>query len=330
MIAVSLLIPAYKRIQQTLKTLECVFASQGIGTEFMLEVIVIDDSPDTSLTDALKNRFADRLQIVRPSINGIASAKNYGAKIAKHPIIIFSDSDIELQIDTLRNTLNYLKTHEKAAMVGGNVRWKDGADDGKLDRPRVEDRIKEVDGTHYIEALYSRFVATYKSVFWQAGGYDEQLFNMRGEGSDLSIRYWRNGFPLTFNPDITVFHVEEATDAVTRQIQKPEQGIVRDLVQLLYLYNNSRDESPNFSKTLQWLTDRFGSWDKYVILEDVVNLLPYFCEQKQKLDEKRTQLPQTYHFSFLDVFTKVAEFQDCLEKASERLKQARDEAFKTI
>ena len=206
----SIIIPAYKRAKQVRKTLELIYKSNGWKKRYIPEDIISDASPDDSVKKIIP-KFVNPAPIYhRPDKPGIAASKNSAMKRTNFEIIIICDSDMEVEFDTLINTLTYLKGHPTAAMVSGQIIWKGGQKSGELDRPRKEDRIKTVDGTDYIEAIYSRFFATYKSLFWQARGYDEEIFNMRGEGSDLSIKYWRSGFPLAYTDRIRVHHVHEA------------------------------------------------------------------------------------------------------------------------
>jgi len=144
MIKISLIIPAYKRIAQTIKTIKLIQASHGLGEVFDLEIILSDSTPGISLQKAVKKEFGSQVIYTRPKKLGIATNKNQGAKIAKHPILIFCDSDMEVEPQTLLNTVKALKKHKTAGMIGGQVIWRGGANDGKHDRPRREDRCIKI------------------------------------------------------------------------------------------------------------------------------------------------------------------------------------------
>src|SRR5512137_2460999 len=111
MINISVIVPSYKRVDQTIKTIQLILASDGIGSDMTLEVIVADSTPDTSLKDAVLSKFGGKVLYVKPEKVGIAANKNAGAKAAHHPIIIFSDSDIEWEKNTLKEAVFYLKDH---------------------------------------------------------------------------------------------------------------------------------------------------------------------------------------------------------------------------
>src|SRR3989344_7817122 len=140
MISLSIIIPCFKRIQQTLKTINLLLQSEGIDNRYKAEFIAADSSPDDELKLALQKEFGGKIIYTRPKKPGIATNKNQGAKIAKNPILIFCDSDMEVEKNTLLNTINSLKKHPTAGAIGGQVIWRTGPNDGNHDRPRPEDR----------------------------------------------------------------------------------------------------------------------------------------------------------------------------------------------
>lgn len=312
---ISIIVPCYKRINQTKKTLKLLLENEGWDRDFEAEVIVADSTPDDSLKKALQS-FGERIKYVRPKRRGISTNKNAGAKIAKGEIFVFCDSDIEVEKDTLKKVAASFKKHPKSAMMMGTAVWREGQKDGERDRPSKDDRILKYKGTNFVEVIYGRFMATYKKNFWKVRGFDEDLFNMRGEGSDLSIRYWRSGFPLAYEPKIKVYHVFGAPDAITRDIPHPERGSIRDLIILGFKYG-LLGRGGNFAKTLVWLKRRFGESDKYVIMESIVSLLPWFTKNWQKIEREKKStaaLKPKYDFKFLEVFSQPKLFRKCVDE----------------
>ena len=310
----SIIIPCYKRIDQTKRTLKLLLESRGWGSNFKSEIIVVDSTPDNSLKKTLVS-FDNQIKYIQPPKKGISVNKNVGAREAEGDILIFCDSDIEVKKDTLKKAITAFKAHPKAAMIMGTAIWKGGEEDGQKDRPRREDRILKYQGTNFVEAIYGRFMATYKKIFWQVGGFDEEFFNMRGEGSNLSIRYWRNGFPLVYEPKIKVCHVFGAADAITRNISHPERGPLRDWL-ILSLKYGLWGRKGNFAKTMSWFEEWFGKSDKYVIMENVVELLPWFAENWEKIIKSRENEPKKYDFKFLEIFSERKLFEKCVREFS--------------
>ena len=309
---VSVIVPCFKRVKQTLRTIDLIFGSRGWGKEFLAEVIVADSSPDFALKTALLKKFAvdtecqQQLFYLKPKKVGIAINKNAGAKQAKYPVLIFCDSDIEIEPDTLLKTIQSLQKYPEATGITGMVIWKGGKNEGKLDRSREEDRfIKR--GIHiFAEMIYSRYFATYKDIFWQVGGYDEQVFNMRGEGSDLSMRYWRAGFPLCFDPTIKVFHREDASDSIALRVKNAHFRIAKDMWLLGIKYGNFEKFSPNFLKTLE---ANFAKYEDpvFVFCEGLFQHADFIkLEGVSLLQAGRSETPSKprYPFEFLETFSK--------------------------
>lgn len=326
MINVSIVVPSYKRITQTLKTIELILSSEGINREFILETIIADSSPDNELKTALQKEFSDRIVYTRPKKPGIATNKNQGAKIAKNPILIFCDSDMEIEENTILNIINALKKHQTAAAIGGQVIWRTGLKDGQHDRPRKEDRLITIDGTTYIEAIYSRCMATYKEIFWQVGGYDEEVFNMRGEGSDLSIRYWRAGYPLVYDDSIVVHHVHKVEGGIIRGVEHPEWGIAKDLLLLAYKYDIN-DKSKNFIDTVKANFEKLGGESYYRIIEGIKENLEFITQVRSIIDQQKKQMKAVYDFKFLEIFSQKKLFDQCIIQATNKLLKIREKAL---
>lgn len=317
--AASIIIPTFKRVEQTVRTIKLLLESDGIGKTFEVEIIVADSTPDESLHTAVSTRFGPSLVYLRPEKPGIAANKNAGAKAAKHPILIFCDSDMEVEKQTLTLTLEYLKTHDAAAAVGSTVLWCGGPHERELDRPRPEDRMKIMGATTYTEAIYSRYMATYKGVFDEVGGYDEIIFNMRGEGSDLSARYWRAGFPLAYDSHIVVHHVHEASESAALRVPHPEWGIAKDLLLLAYKYTMLDGDYPAFASTVAMNFMPFGNQGVYRFMQGLGKHADLLVQAKPILDAFRASDKPAYDFKFLEVFSNEKLFNDCIAKAAAKL-----------
>lgn len=315
MVNISIVLPCYNRIDQTIQTINLLLNSNGLGKDFLLEIIVSDSSLDNKLEIAVKEKFADKIKYIKPKKPGIASNKNIGARIASYPILIFCDSDMEVESNTIINTINSLNKNKTSAGIGGQVIWKNGEKNGTLDRPRKEDRMITVDSTTYIEALYSRYFATYKKVFLDVGGYDEEVFNMRGEGSDLSIRYWRAGYPLVYDPSIIVHHVFDTEGGIIRGVSHPEWGIAKDLLLLAYKYDLS-SEDKNFINAVKANFEKFSEDGYFQIIEGVKNNLQFIIDKKPIIDQQKKNMKTKYNFKFLEIFSNKQLFEKCINNAS--------------
>jgi len=316
MVNVSIILPCYNRVGQTIQTINLILNSNGLNKSFSLEIIVSDSSPDNKLQLAIKERFGDKIKYIKPDRPGIAANKNIGAQSCLNPIIIFCDSDIEVEPNTILNTIKALEQNKNIGGLGGQVIWKNGEKNGTLDRPRREDRTITIDNTTYIEALYSRYFATYKKVFLCVGGYDEKVFNMRGEGADLSIRYWRSGFPLGYDSAIITHHVFDTEGGIIRGVLHPEWGIAKDLLLLAYKYDLSSDDK-NFINSVKSNFEKFPKDGYFQIIEGIKNNLQFIIDKKSVIDEQKKNMKPRYSFKFLEIFSDQELFNDCISKAKQ-------------
>jgi len=318
---ISIIMPCFKRVGQTLKTVDLLLKSKGLNQDYAMEVIITDDTPTDELEKALKEKFADQIIYSKPTKQGIAASKNNGARLANNEILIFCDSDMEVEEDTILKTIQGLENHPTAGAIGGQVIWRTGDKDGQLDRPRPEDRTQRVGDTVYTEALYSRYIATYKSVFDQVGGYDEEVFNMRGEGSDLSTRYWRAGFPLVYDESIKVHHVHEVEGGIIRNVAHPEWGIAKDYLLLAYKFDTFDGDYANFAKTVG---ANFNTFDEgyYRIVEGIAKNIDFICEVKPIVEASKREKP-VYDFKFLEIMSNKELFNKCVESAIKRIENVR-------
>src|SRR3990167_244583 len=207
MIKVSIIIPTYKRPSETTKCLELISRNQYLNEEFQAEAVVVDSSPDQITWNKIKKFQKDLainyIHLQKQTMPGMA--RNIAVENAKNELVISLDSDIEVKKETLWQMIDYLKNHPTAARITGKSIFSSGSKNCQIDRPTKWDRTFKKDETVYIEGIYGRYEAFYKSAFQTIGGYDP-IFEFCGEGTDLSIRFWRAGFPLALAENIYVFH----------------------------------------------------------------------------------------------------------------------------
>ncbi|KKP65497.1 MAG: glycosyl transferase, group 2 family protein [candidate division WS6 bacterium GW2011_GWE1_34_7] len=95
----SIIIPSYNSKKTILKTLESI-NSQKLKKSALqkIQVLVVDDGSKTPVAEIIEDKeYSFELNIIRLKENmGLSNARNVGASLAKHDILIFIDSDILL------------------------------------------------------------------------------------------------------------------------------------------------------------------------------------------------------------------------------------------
>lgn len=317
---VSVIIPCYKRKKELKECLKSLAKSEGLNKEFDYEIFIIESS-EQQVLKGLISEFKDlKLKHFRLKKRGISKAKNFGAEKAKYEVLVFCDSDVKVEKDTLLQTFSTFQDNAFAGMVSGKVFWQEQK---RLDRPSPTDRFFKYKGSIFAECFYGRYLACLKKAFFKVKGFDAQLFNMRGEGTDLSIKFWRAGYPLLFNPKIAVEHFREAPLSVTRKIAERNVLMFNSIMLLLYKYQSNLKNSPYHSSSLYlWTKKLLGNSTPFLILESWAQSLEWTTKNYKNIKESREEVPKQYDFKPFEVCSQHnrALLNDCLKKAPRRLK----------
>lgn len=321
MIEASVVIATYKRPKETAYCLKLLGESQFLGDKFTLEVIVIDSSPDNltkKAIESLREKFnLNYIKLRQKTLPG--KAKNIAIKKAENELIIILDSDIEVKPGTIWQMIEYLKTHLKVARMTGKSIFASGNKKGGVDRPTKWDRkVTEKDAV-FIEGIYGRYEAFYKSAFLKVGGYD-LIFGACGEGTDLSVRFWRAGFPLGIDENIVAYHNTEAPESLRRADPDRMATMYRSLFLVAYKYDVGDIElSPNFVKSNQERCAAYGDTIEFYAIVSAARSIEWFKNHYNEVIKSKKSIPTEYDFKPFDVFSNKRLLFQCLKQAREKI-----------
>jgi len=321
MIKVSAIIPTYKRPQETARCLKLLGESQFLNERFYLETVVVDSSPDDLTWQAIKPLVKDlnlnysHLKKQTPP----GQARNLAVEKATSELIISVDSDIEFQKETLWRIINFFKNHPTIARMTGKSIFLSGGKQGQTDRPTKWDRMFKENDTTFIEGIYGRYEAFYKSAFQKIGGYDP-IFEFSGEGTDISVRFWRAGFPLGFGKDIIAYHNAEAPESLRRHDPIRMARMYRALFLVAYKYDLQDPEfSPNFIKTFEERQTAYGQATEFHAIISAAHSIDWFKKNYQEIVESKKKIPHDFDFKPFDIFTDKKLLDVCLSQAKEKI-----------
>jgi GT2 family glycosyltransferase len=172
--------------------------------------------------------------------------------------------------------------------------------------------------------MHGRYVAFRRQAFRKAGGYDAELFPMQGEGPDLSIRFWRAGYPIVFNGKIKVHHMSgyRKGDRVKSPFlyhgwnMRRTALMFRSILLYFYKYGCLDPGKSNWMKTIALESEKnFGDRTGYVILSSLSTALDWIGENWKKIESSRMKIPKRYDFKPYDVFTDRHLFMKCVRAA---------------
>jgi glycosyltransferase involved in cell wall biosynthesis len=194
---ISIIIPLHNAQKTLHKCLNAVFHSRFQDFEVL---VVDDDSEDNSI----KIAESFPCKILKLEYNqGPSFARNWGAKNAKGEVLLFIDSDIVIQKDTLDLFVNSLRTYPA---VFGIYTQRPGSDK-LLSLYQNFYAHKSIKQTKALTSmLYSYCAAIKRDVFNEIGGFDQTWTRATFEDVEFGMRLTENGHQIYLNKDIEVVH----------------------------------------------------------------------------------------------------------------------------
>ena len=211
-ILASLIIPTLER-KEVVFNLACQLLTQAYEN---FEIIIIDQSrKENELIKKLAVGSGDKVRYYRLEKEGTCLAKNYGLKKARGEFIIFLDDDVEIEDkDFIKHHIaNYLDP--AVGGVGGKVIDKNlklnKEQGGPVCRVSKTGRVfpsTDSDEKQEINAPRGGNVSYRREILAAVGGFDERFIgNAMREETDLSLRVFRAGHKIIFEPKAVLVHL---------------------------------------------------------------------------------------------------------------------------
>jgi glycosyltransferase involved in cell wall biosynthesis len=148
-------------------------------------IIVIDQSDDFNPT--FYDKYKLDIQLIRQDEKALWLARNTGIEHASTNLIAFSEDDVRIPIDWLKNHLKCLDYYQ--CDISNGVFFPEGKD-----VPTSKKMFK------YAEQFATGNACMYKSVFYKTGLFDRQFEKMRAGDGEYGLRCYLNGFTAISNP----------------------------------------------------------------------------------------------------------------------------------
>jgi GT2 family glycosyltransferase len=215
---VSIVVPTYRRPDILRETLTALLAVDF--PKERLQILVIDDGRDDETARVVSDMVSGvvRLEYHRPSGTGAAAARNHGARLARHDLLLFVDDDIILKSDSLCRYQAALARFYPCAV---NARWEFSPEllqslkRTPFGRYRIEvekwvktglGRAPLESGYQEVEGLTACNLALLRDDFWRLGGFDEGFPYAGAEDQELSLRAKVEGLRLVLDDAHEVWH----------------------------------------------------------------------------------------------------------------------------
>lgn len=203
-VSVSVIIPVYNGEKYIGRCLDAVRASSYSP----YEVIVVDDYSTDDTANVARHRG---IAVYRPGgKSGPAAARNYGAKYAKGDILLFVDSDVEINKDTVANIVDNFSRNPEIASVFGSY---DDKPAGKNFLSQYRNLLHHFHHQQANEAAFSFWAgcgAIKKCVFMEIGGFDQNRYKKHSiEDIELGYRLSTKGYKILLDKRLMVKHLKQ-------------------------------------------------------------------------------------------------------------------------
>jgi len=216
---VSIIIPVFNRLEYTKKCLESVFE---IGSEYIFEVIVVDNASSDGTKEFLET-LGEKIVAVHNEKNlGFAKACNVGAARANGEFLLFLNNDTIVTKNWMDVLVAELDENPEITIAGSKLLYPDET----IQHAGVvfgEDKIpyhiysREIKEKHYVNkkrkfsALTAACMLVRKEIFDKVGGFDENFLNGY-EDVDLCLGIKELGKEIVYCPESVVYHYESISE----------------------------------------------------------------------------------------------------------------------
>lgn len=186
--SVSVIIPTHNAANTLDACLKSIFAAKYDGP---VEVIVVDDCSSDRTRD-IASVYDCRL-VRRSKSGGPAVARNSGARVAQHDLLLFVDSDTEMLADTIEQGVRALQQPGIAAVTGMYER--EPINEGFSQRyySYLKRYTFERNRTDEISAFGAQCAIISKQLFREVGGFRAIAWGVDVENDELGSRVSQHG-----------------------------------------------------------------------------------------------------------------------------------------
>ncbi len=222
----SIIIVSYKVKDYILSCLSSIFENR---TDWLLEVILVDNNSKDNTVDMIKDDFKNVIIIENDRNLGFAAANNQGLKKTTGEYILFLNPDTKVLPETLNKSIAFLEDNPEVGAVGCRILNPDGTVQyscksypgfwnyfcestflykifpknhwtGKFYMTNFNyAEVKEVD------VVSGAFLMASRKLIKEIGGWDERFF-IYSEETDLCYRIKKAGKKIFFIPQVQIIH----------------------------------------------------------------------------------------------------------------------------
>lgn len=215
------------------------------------EIIVVDDASTDRSVNLLKKEFPNIKTVLHDQNQGFGKACWSGAQASKHPVLIFLNSDVEVDPDFIAPLMKNFKDPSVFAASPLILNENGSPSDVTISMPyfrRGKIRYKTFPPGKLLNTTsslpspwYTLFplggaFAVDRKRFLTLQGFDDLFFPFYYEDTDLGFCAWRRGWKCIVVPESRVTHFHKGT--IARSFNHFKIKAIRKRNRLLYLWKN--------------------------------------------------------------------------------------------
>jgi glycosyltransferase involved in cell wall biosynthesis len=271
-------IATYNRSKFLVQTVKSVLSQ---NCDFVLEIIIVDQTPDIQITNDLNLYFQKLNKSIRYYVQqrpAVSLARNTIISYAKGDIILFFDDDVILGKNSIASHLSVYKNENVKSCIGHIHHRKFSVDLELLDidDPRKgTDSIMEDDAVldlNYKGVSISCNQSFEKNALLKIGGFDENFIGGYYEDADIGLRFKKEGFQIAFHPNAMVLHLRAPQGGLRFESSQPFTEVERLLSFVLFYVRYPKEYG--FRKSM-WTILRAGPLRKPNILNPIKHFLSW-------------------------------------------------------
>ena len=172
------------------------------------EVLVVDDgSSDKTREIALS---FPGVRLFEQEGQGPAMARNLGAGEARGEVLVFTDSDCEVEADFLEALILRIESGE-AVGAQGCYKSRQPAFIAQFGQVEIETRYARMAREPFTDFIGTYAGAYRRDVFLKCGGFDTGFSMASAEDGEFSFGLHRKGYKMLFEPKAVVYHQHPAS-----------------------------------------------------------------------------------------------------------------------
>lgn len=238
---VSVVVPVFNQPEHVWRCVDALSSANSGAAD--LEVVVIDNGSNAHTREVLAGAEARLpfLRVIRNADNRLfAPACNQGAHASNGEVLVFLNSDTEVQPGWLEAGLARLRGSPRAGVVGARLLYPDHSiqhggitflesDQGDYDVwPEHRFRYRDADDlaanvARRVAAVTGACMFVRREVFEDVDGFDE-AYGMYFEDVDLCMQVQTHGWEVWYEPAICVVHAEGASSDSRSEIDRLTQA----------------------------------------------------------------------------------------------------------